>query len=97
MKVTTETKENMTVMLVEGDVDTLTAPELDNAVTAAVPGCEKLILDFGGVDYISSAGIRVIVKARQQVGADRLTLRNVTPNVMDVLKMTGFLRVLNIE
>lgn len=97
MKVTTETKDNAAILTVEGDVDTLTAPELDNAVTAAVPGCEKLVLDLGGVDYISSAGIRVIVKARQQAGGDRFVLRNVTPNVRDVLKMTGFLRVLNIE
>ena len=97
MKVTTEKKENTTVLIVEGDVDTLTAPELDNAVAAAAPGCEKLIMDLGGVDYISSAGIRVIVKTRRTVGGEGLTLRNVTPNVTDVLKMTGFLRVLNIE
>ena len=97
MKVTTEKKDNATVLIVEGDVDTLTAPELDNAVAAAAQDCEKLILDLGGVDYISSAGIRVIVKARQQVGGDKFALRNITPNVTDVLKMTGFLRVITIE
>ena len=66
-------------------------------MAAAAQDCEKLILDLGGVDYISSAGIRVIVKARQQVGGDKFALRNITPNVTDVLKMTGFLRVITIE
>lgn len=97
MKVTTENKDSVTTLIVEGDVDTLTAPELDEAVTAAVPGCQKLVMDLGKVEYISSAGIRVIVKARQQMGGDSFALKNVSPNVTDVLKMTGFLRVINIE
>ena len=97
MKITKEKQEKTTVLIVEGDVDTLTAHELDDAASEAAKDCEKLVLDLCGVDYISSAGIRVIVKARQQVGGDRFALRNLTANVQDVLKMTGFLKVINID
>lgn len=97
MMISTEKKDGVTVLIVEGDVDTLTAPDLDKAVAEAAPNCEKLILDFGGVEYTSSAGIRAIVKARQQMGSDHFAMRNLTPNVKDVLNMTGFLKVINVE
>ena len=97
MKITTEKKEDVCILRVEGDVDTLTAPQLDEAVAGCAPECVKLVLDLGGVEYISSAGIRSIVKARQQMGGDNFALKNITPNVTDVLKLTGFLKVINIE
>ena len=97
MKLVTEKNENTVVLMVEGDVDTLTAPELDNAVVQAASDCTKLIMDLGGVDYISSAGIRAVVKARQRMGGDNFALRNLTPNVQNLLQMTGFLKVINIE
>ena len=97
MKIKTEIKDNVCELFVDGDIDTLTASEIDNAVSSVVSECKKLVLDLGGVEYISSAGIREIVKARQQMGGDNFALRNITPNVADVLKLTGFLNVINIE
>lgn len=97
MKITTEKNETTCVLLVEGTIDTLTAPELENAVLNAGSECENLVLDLGGVQYISSAGIRVLIGAHKQMGGDHFALRNVTPNVMDVLKLTGFLNIITIE
>lgn len=97
MKVTVEKNNNVCIVTVEGDVDTLTAPELDREVSNAVPACKKLVLDMGGVDYISSAGIRSIVKARQQMGGDNFALKKVSPPVLSVLKLTGFLKIINVE
>ena len=97
MKVTAEKNNHICVLIVEGDVDTLTAPELDQAVSLAVPDCKKLVLDMGGVEYISSAGIRAIVKARQQMGGENFALRSVSPPVLDVLRLTGFLKIITVE
>jgi anti-sigma B factor antagonist len=97
MKLTTEMKDKVCVITVEGSVDSVTSIEFDKAVTAVMSDCDKLILDLGGAEYVSSAGIRVLVKARQQMGGKRLVLRHVTNEVEDVLHMTGFLRMFTIE
>lgn len=82
---------------VVGQLDTLTAPELENAVEEGIPNCEKLIIDMAGVDYISSAGIRVILQAHHTVGGENFVLRSLTGNVQEIFRMTGFGKVLNIE
>ena len=75
---------------IEGRLDTLTSPELEET--------EKLILDLSALEYISSAGLRVLLsaaKAMEEQG--EMTVRNVRPEVMDVFEVTGFVDFLNIE
>ena len=97
MTVTTEKKDNVCTLIVSGDVDTLTAPELSEAVSLACADCEKLVMDLAGVDYMSSAGIRAVVSARRTMGNGRFSLKNLTKNVQNVLQLTGFLDLLNVE
>lgn len=97
MTVTTNINENICTLTVEGDIDTLTSPDLEKAVAEYAPQCEKLTLDLSGVDYISSAGIRAVLKARQIKGGDNFKLKNLNNNVMEIFRITGFAKVLDIE
>ena len=97
MEIKKEINVNICTLCPEGRIDTLTSPELEEAVNAACRDCEKLILDMADVDYVSSAGIRVIIQAHQTVGKDCFSLKNVSKNVMQLLTMTGFDKVLTFE
>lgn len=97
MTITPVLTDSTCTLIVDGRIDTLTSAELENAVSENAPLCEKLVLDFAGVEYISSAGIRAVLKARQLVGKDNLTLKNLNNNVFQIINMTGFTKVLNIE
>ena len=97
MDIKKEMNGNICTLSPEGRMDTLTSGELEEAVNAACAECEKLVLDMAEVDYVSSAGIRVIIQAHQTVGKDRFSLKNVSKNVMQLLAMTGFDRVLTFE
>ena len=95
MTVKTDFNDKICTMTVEGNIDTMTSSELEQAVTEAAVDCEKLILDFAGVEYISSAGIRAVLEARRIVGGDNLTLKNLNANVNELFRITGFTKVLN--
>ena len=97
MEIKKEINGNACTLIPEGRIDTLTSGELESAVNEACSEHEKLVLDMAEVDYVSSAGIRVIIQAHQTVGADRFSLKNVSKNVMQLLSMTGFDRVLVFE
>ena len=87
-----------TTIEVAGRLDTITAPVLEKTVNENVDGTQTLILDFKGLEYISSAGLRVLLGAQkkmQKVGSMKLT--GVCEEVMEVLEMTGFADILTIE
>jgi anti-sigma B factor antagonist len=65
LSIQTETKENAVIVTVSGRIDSETSPTLDAELTSAVGGSANLVLEMKSVDYISSAGIRAIVKAAQ--------------------------------
>lgn len=79
-----------------GWMDTQNAPLLAAAVDELGPGINSLSLDLSKLEYTSSAGIRQLVAIHKQMGS-ALTLKHVSPEVMDVLRMTGVDRKLNIE
>lgn len=80
----------MTV-IIEGSIDTVTAPELEKELAANWDGIEKLIFDFAAVDYVSSAGLRVIMATDQYMtDCGSLILKNVNEDVKEVFEMTGF-------
>ena len=90
--------ENSTTIKVVGRLDTTTAPMLDKAINEDIAGVTDLVLDFAGVEYISSAGLRVLLGAQkkmQQVGSMKLI--GVCEEVMSILEMTGFADILVIE
>ena len=97
---TIEIKRNTeeTTLEVVGRLDTITAPMLDKAINEDIEGTTALILDFSGLLYISSAGLRVLLGAQkkmQQIGSMKVT--NVCEDVMEVFEMTGFADILTIE
>ena len=85
------------ILSIEGDIDTTSSGVLDKAVEECLPQCSRIVLDMKDVKYISSAGLRSIIKTRKLVGSDNLVLRNLRNNIMEIIKMTGFARSLNIE
>ena len=87
-----------TVVEITGRLDTITAPMLDKAVNEDIGDAKNLVLDFKGLEYISSAGLRVVLGAQkkmQQIGTMKVI--NVCESVMDVFEMTGFADILVIE
>ena len=97
MEIKKEVNGGICILKPFGRVDTLTSGELEKEVNDCCANCDKLILDMAEVDYVSSAGIRVIIQAHQAVGKDSFALKNVSTNVMQLLTMTGFDKVLNFE
>lgn len=80
---------------INGRVDTITAPELEKTVFDNIDGVTELILDLEDMPYTSSAGLRVLLKAKKAVKNTKLI--NVCDDVMEVLEMTGFTDIITIE
>jgi anti-sigma B factor antagonist len=98
MTIEIKTAGNETVMEVIGRLDTSTAPVLDKKLLAEVPETANLTLDLKGLEYISSAGLRVLLSAQKRMQkAGSMKLKNVREEVMDVFEMTGFAEILVIE
>ena len=97
---TIEIKKNADELVLEitGRLDTITAPALDKTINENLGEIKNLILDFKNLEYISSAGLRVLLstqKKLQQKGT--MKLKNVREEVMDVFEMTGFIDILTVE
>ena len=97
---TIEIKKNSeeTVIEVEGRLDTITAPALDKTINEDIGDTKNLVLDVKGMEYISSAGLRVLLAAQkrmQKIGSMKIT--GVCEEVMEVFEMTRFADILVIE
>ena len=87
-----------TIITLEGRLDTTTAPSLDKTINNDIEGTKNLILNFKKLEYISSAGLRVLLSAQkkmQKIGSMKVI--NVCEEVMEVFEMTGFADILVIE
>ena len=83
---------------VEGRLDTMTAPELEAELKAMPEGAESLTLDFSKLDYISSAGLRVLLSAHKTMaGKGGMKITHVNEIVQEVFEGTGFADILTIE
>lgn len=91
--------ENGSVTLkVTGRLDTTTAPELEKALDDVLEGTKELVFDMTGLEYISSAGLRVILKAQKAMNAQgSMKLTGVNDSIMEVFDITGFLDILTVE
>ena len=97
---TIEIKKNPenTVVEIVGRLDTITAPSLDKVINEDIGDTKNLVLDLKGMEYISSAGLRVLLSAQkkmQRIGSMKVI--NVCEAVMEVFEMTGFADILVIE
>lgn len=81
---------------VGGRLDTQTAPELEAALD--YEGIEELVLDFSNLDYLSSAGLRVLLGAQKTMTKQgKMVIKNVNDTIMEVFEITGFADILTIE
>jgi len=94
-----QTKEGAKLLMaLEGRLDTSTAPELEAAVDGAIAGVEELTIDCEKLEYISSAGLRVILKAQKIMNTQgEMKLTHVNDTIMEVFDITGFVDILTIE
>ncbi|MBQ4237893.1 MAG: STAS domain-containing protein [Ruminococcus sp.] len=82
----------------EGRLDTITSPDLEAKINEVVGDAKKLTLDLTKLDYISSAGLRVLLGALQAMeGKGDIVVRNVSKSVREVFDLTGFSNLFNIE
>ena len=82
----------------EGRLDTTTTPQLEAELRTCVNGIETLVFDLKDLDYISSAGLRVLLSAQKVMNRQgEMTIMNVKPEIMDIFDVTGFVDILNIQ
>ena len=85
-------------LIVSGRLDTQTAPELEKELDTALTGIKDLTFDMSALEYVSSAGLRVILKAQKIMNAQgSMKLTGVNDSIMEVFDITGFLDILTIE
>ena len=85
-------------LIVSGRLDTQTAPELEAELDSVLSGIKDLTFDMTNLEYVSSAGLRVILKAQKAMNAQgSMKLTGVNDSIMEVFDITGFLDILTIE
>ena len=98
MTINVEQKDNVMTLHIAGRLDTITSPELDKTIGELPAEITELVLDMKEIEYISSAGLRVLLGAQKKMnGIGSMKLTGVCEAVMDVLEMTGFADILEIE
>ena len=82
----------------EGRLDTMTAPELDKELQGSLSGIAQLVFDLSKLDYVSSAGLRVLLSAQKVMSKQgSMVVKNVNEQIMEVFEVTGFTDILTIE
>ena len=81
-----------------GRLDTTTAPQLETESKRSIGGVESLFLDFANLEYLSSAGLRVLLAAQKVMNKQgKMVIRNVNETISEVFEITGFSDILTIE
>ena len=97
MTITRKQDGNTLEIILAGRLDTATAPELKKEVDQIPNGIKKLIFDFTDLDYISSAGLRIMLLARRAVGNGKMIIRNANELVREVFEVTDFTQLYDFE
>lgn len=98
MKLNVQKKETNLRIALEGRLDTVTAPQLEAELKESIDGVEELVFDFSRLEYISSAGLRVLLLAQKIMNRQgSMTVCNVNEIVMEVFEVTGFVDILDVK
>ena len=99
MNVTKKQTGSELLIELEGSIDSTTSNELNTILSQSIKGINSLILDFKKIDYVSSAGLRVLLATFKELvnRGGTMVIRGVNQNVMDIFTMTGFDNILTIE
>ena len=83
---------------ISGRLDTTTAPQLEAEFKQSIAGVEKLVLDFAALEYLSSAGLRVLLAAQKVMNKQgEMIIKNVNATINEIFEVTGFIDILTIE
>ena len=97
LNITKSTENNALTIALEGRLDTTTAPELEAELKAALPGVVSLTIDMSKLEYISSAGLRVLLSAQKIMNKQgEMKIIGVNDVIMEIFEVTGFSDILNI-
>jgi len=98
MQITTRTSNDIHIVAIAGSLDSTTAPEAQKSLDAVLAGANKVVLDFSELDYISSAGLRVLLGAAKKLRASGETLRmfGLNQSVREVFEISGFSAILSV-
>lgn len=98
MTISKAKESNKLTVSVEGRLDTTTAPELEGELKSCLDGITEFILDFEKLEYISSAGLRVVLSAQKQMNKQgSMKVVKVGPEIKEIFDVTGFSDILTIE
>ena len=98
MEIVSKTEGNKATMEISGWIDTQTAPQLEKELSGLDDSITSLVFDFSKLEYISSAGLRLVIVAYKKIAAkDGFKIINVSDEVYDVFSLTGFDQKINIE
>ena len=100
LKIDLEKNGKEVKMILDGRLDTTAAPEAEEVLRRELPGADALTIDMEKLEYISSAGLRVLMTARRELkkqGSDRLKLTRVNEIIMEIFEVTGFSDIFDIE
>ena len=91
-------EDNQTILSLSGRLDAANAPKLEAELKKSINGVEKLVFDFKELEYISSAGLRVLLNAQKVMNKQgEMIVCNVTDTIADVFEITGFVDILTIQ
>jgi anti-sigma B factor antagonist len=98
MTLSKEVKDNALTISIGGRLDTTTAPTLESEIRDSIDGVQELVIDIKDLDYISSAGLRVLLSAQKIMNKQgSMVVKNANEAVMEVFEVTGFTDILTIE
>lgn len=99
MNINKEYNQSKLTLTVEGRIDTITSQELDDEIQKEINNFDYLIIDFTNVEYISSAGLRVLIGTQKKLRPKNIpfVIRNVNNNVGEIFRVSGFNQLLTIE
>lgn len=98
MQIIKTVSDSALTLALSGRLDTNTAPELEAELGAKIKDISELVLDFSNLEYISSAGLRVLLSAQKELNTHgKMVVKNVCEDIMDVFDITGFAEILTIE
>ena len=98
MEITKNIQDNTATLFLAGRLDTMTAPELERELQEILPNAKDLVLDFEQLEYISSAGLRVLLSAQKIMSKQgQMRITHVNETIMEIFEVTGFVDILTIE
>jgi anti-sigma B factor antagonist len=99
MEIKFEKNGSELIIFLKGRLDTNSSPELGNQLPAQLEGVDSLIFDFKELDYLSSAGLRLLLASQKDINArkGKMVVRNINPVIKEIFSVSGFDKILTIE